>query len=93
MENVNVQGYSKLSISFDLVCQNADKVKASSLSVKVGDKDLDTLEDIMLDGGSAYKTFNLEIGDVDTDEITISFSVGTTPVGIRMDNIILKGFK
>lgn len=93
MENVNVQGYSKLSISFDLVCQNADKVKASSLSVKVGDKDLDTLEDIMLDGGSDYKTFNLEIGDVDTDEITISFSVGTTPVGIRMDNIILKGFK
>lgn len=93
MENVNVQGYSKLSISFDLVGENAGKVSASSLSVKVGDKDLDTLEDIMLDGGSAYKTFNLEIGDVDTDEITISFSAGTTPGGIRMDNIILKGFK
>ena len=76
-----------------LVCQNANKVSASLLSVKVGYKYLGTLQDIMLDGGSAYKIFNLKIGYVDTDEITITFSAGTTLVGIRMDNIILKGFK
>lgn len=95
LENLNVEGFSNLKLEFSLVGQDANKVSASEMTVKVGDRQLELLPNELLDGGNSgeYRQFNLPIGDVDADEITISFNAGVLVSGIRLDNIVVKGYK
>lgn len=97
LENLNIAGYTGLTLSFQLVAEKGEFISASEVSLKVGDRDLEALPDAKLHGGSDYTDFTLELGDIDpqTQEITISFHIGEQPAsgGIRLDNIVVKGYR
>ena len=94
MNNIPTDGATDLVLEFDLVADNAG-TKAKAITVQVNGKKLVDLPDEML-SNDTYKTYSLEIGDVDTDTISIVFE--NTPSlmianGARLDNIVVKGMK
>lgn len=97
LENLNVAGYTNLTLSFQLVGESANKVQASDLKVKLGERELDALPDEMLNGGADYTEYILELGDLDpsTQEVNISFHVDPLPAngGIRLGNLVVKGYR
>lgn len=97
LENLNVAGYTNLTLSLQLVGQTADRTFASEFKVQLGDGELVALPEELLKGGSEYTDYTLELGDIDpsTQEINISFHVGALPTdgGIRLGNLVVKGYR
>ena len=93
MQNIKVAGYSDLTLSFMIQGEKAGIVPASAVKIKVGDRELEAFSAESLTGD--FVDYTLQIGTVDTEEITISFSVGEQPMsgGIRLGNIAVKGNK
>lgn len=93
IQNMNVAGYSDLTLSFTIQGEKAGVVPASAVKIKVGDRELEAFsaENLV----SSFVDYTLQIGAVDTEEITISFSVGEQPAngGIRLGKIAVKGNK
>ena len=89
VEGISVPKNTDLVLSFELVANNANKVSANVISIKVNGQPLKALPDEMLAGSKGYKEFSLDIPAVNTDKIKIEFIGDLTSAsdGVRLDKI------